>query len=89
MIFLLQAKSVRNLCSLKFIDLMKKNILIEMLYCPPDQNVQDFVGSVDRSVYKIWRGNKNSYLKGDFIFNLWTHNSHATTDEFLDVMLSR
>ena len=89
MIFLLQVKSVRDRCSLKFKDQMKNNTLIGTIYRPPDQNVQYFVGSVDQLITKISRENKNCYLMSDFNLNLLSHNSHATTGEFLDVMFSR
>ena len=65
------------------------NIKIGTIYRPPDQNVQDFVGSEDQLITKISRENKNCYLMGDFNLNLLSHNSHATTGEFLDVMFSR
>ena len=56
----------------------EKNTLIGTIYRPPDQNVQDFVGSVDQLITKISRENKNCYLMGDFNLNLLSHNSHAT-----------
>ena len=67
----------------------EKHILIGTIYRPLDQNVQDFVGSVDQFITKISRENKNCYLMSDFNLNLLLHNSHAFTGKFLNVMFSR
>ena len=66
----------------------EKNILLGTIYRPADQNVQDFVGSVDQLITKLSGENKNCYLIGDINLNLFSHNFHSTTGEFLDVMFS-
>ena len=64
---------------------LSKNIIIGVIYRPPDSNVNDFVQSFNSLLAKIGKENKLSYLLGDFDLNLMNHHSHSLTGEFVDL----
>ena len=53
---------------------------------PPNQNVYDFINSLNILMGLITKENKICYIMGDFNLNLMNHQSHQLTAEFLDVM---
>lgn len=64
---------------------LSKNIIIGVIYRPPDSNVNDFVQNFNPLLAKIGKENKLSYLLGDFNLNLMNYHSHSLTGEFVDV----
>ena len=65
--------------------LLSKNIIIGVIYRPPDSNVNDFVQNFNSLLAKIGKENKLSYFLGDFNLNLMNYHSHSLTGEFVDV----
>ena len=65
-----------------------ENIVIGIIYRPPDQHVDEFIKSTVALMIQISRENKLCYLMGDFNLNLMNYNSHQFTNEFLDIMYS-
>ena len=64
---------------------LSKDIIIGVIYRPPDSNVNDFVQIFNSLLAKIGKENKLSYLLGDFNLNLMNYHSHSLTGEFVDV----
>ena len=48
----------------------ERNVIVGIIYCPPNQNVNDFVTRMNDVLGKISRDNKKCYLMGDFNLNL-------------------
>ena len=64
---------------------LSKNIIIGVIYRPPNSNVNDFVQNFNSLLAKIGKENKLSYLLGDFNLNPMNYHSHSLTGEFVDV----
>lgn len=64
----------------------EKNIIIGIVYRPPNQNIDEFVKNTNTLMAKISKLNKTCYLMGDWNLNLMNHISHQLTSEFLDIM---
>ena len=64
---------------------LSKNIIIGVIYRPPDSNVNDFFQNFNFLLAKIGKENKVSYLLGDFNLNLMNTHSHSLIGEFLVV----
>ena len=60
-----------------------------MIYTPPDQNLQDFMNSLDSLLTSISKENKICYVLGDWNLDLINHHCHDTTGELLETMYSR
>ena len=60
----------------------KRNVIVGIIYRPPNQNVNDFV------IRMTTRDNKICYLMGDFNSNLLNNQNHNATGEFLDGLYS-
>ena len=60
-----------------------KNIVIGVIYRPPNQSVGDFLFAYKELIGKISEENQTCYIMGDFNFNLMDHHC-----EFLDGMYS-
>ena len=60
-----------------------------MVYRPPDQNLQDFMNSLDSLLTSISKENKICYVLGDWNLDLINHHCHDTTGELLETMYSR
>ena len=58
------------------------------MYCPPNQDVDLFVNLLKLTVDKITHENKICYLMGDFNLDLFNHDTHSSTGEFLNTFLS-
>ena len=63
-----------------------KNIVVGVVYRPPNSDVNDFIQDMDSLITKISRENKICYLMGDFNLNLLNCENHKMTNEFLDIM---
>ena len=64
-----------------------KNVILGAMYRPPNQDVELFVNSLKLIVDKITHENKISYLMGDFNLDLFNHDTHSSTGEFLNTFL--
>ena len=67
----------------------EKNIIVGVVYRPPNQNLQDFMNSLDLLLASISKENKICYVVGDWNLDLINHHCHETTGEFLEIMYSR
>ena len=65
-----------------------KNIMIVVIYRPPNGNLLFFVSSFNEIIGKVVRESKLCYLMGDFNVNLMNCQSNNLTGEFTDVMYS-
>ena len=65
-----------------------KNIIVGVIYRPPNQNLDSFLNEFNELTEKILRENKICYLLGDFNINLLIFNDHSQTNEFLDSLFS-
>ena len=66
----------------------QKNLIIGVLYRPPNQNLQDFIDGLDSFLVRISKENKACYLMADWNLDLMKHHKHDKTSEFLDIMFS-
>ena len=66
----------------------EKNVVVGIVYRPPNQRVDDFVSSNNELLDKISRENKICFLMGDFNVNLMNYQHHQLTGQFLDGMYS-
>ena len=74
-----------------FIEIIRsheRNVIVGIIYRPPNQNVNDFVIRMNDVLGKISRDNKICYLMGDFNLNLLNNQNHNATGEFLDGLYS-
>ena len=74
-----------------FIEIIRpheRNVIVGIIYRPPDQNVNDFVSRMNDVLGEISRDNKTCYLMGDFNLNLLNNENHNATGEFLDGLYS-
>ena len=67
----------------------EKNIVIGVIYRPPDWKLRDFISELDQLVNVISRENKSVFLLGDYNLDMMKQSTHQATGEFLDVMFSR
>ena len=65
-----------------------KNIIIGIIYRPPDLNIPAFINSFDSVLSKINSEGKKVWLTGDFNINLLNFNHHSLTNDFLNLLLS-
>lgn len=63
-----------------------KNIIVGVIYRPPNSNVSTFLIKYNELIGKISRENKECYIIGDFNLNLMNYQRHSSTGEFLDGM---
>ena len=54
-----------------------KDVIIEVLYRPPDTNVNDFNNHLDNILINLKGEHKHCYLVGDFNINLLHSNIHS------------
>ena len=70
-----------------FVEILRpqgKNIIVGIIYRPPNQGADIFVDNFNEILAKISRENKICYLMGDFNLNLLNHQIHDATGQFLD-----
>ena len=67
---------------------LEKNVIVGMIYRPPNRNLDDFKNSLDVTLTKIKKEGKLNYLLGDYNINLLNSDTHLPTADFLDLMYS-
>ena len=67
----------------------EKNVIVGEVYRPPNQNLQDFMKSLDLLLASISKENKICYVVGDWNLDLINHHCHESSGEFLEIMYSR
>ena len=67
----------------------EKNIIVGVVYRPPNQKLQNFMNSLDLLLASISKENKICYVVGDWNLDLIKHHCHKSTGEFLEIMYSR
>ena len=65
-----------------------KNIIVGVVYRPPDTNVSDFIDTFGEVLTIINKEKKLGYIMGDFNLDLFKCDNHAPTSEYLDMMYS-
>ena len=63
-----------------------KNIVIGVIYRPPDCKLRDFILELAQLVSVISEENKTVFLMSDWNLNLMNHCCHQATGEFLDLI---
>ena len=74
-----------SLCLLKSIEQKGKNVVIGVIYRPPDCKLRDFIFELEQLVSAISQENKTVFLMSDWNLNLRNHSCHQATGEFLDL----
>ena len=69
------------------IEKVKKNVLIGVIYRPPNQSVQSFLDILEDILNIIYKEKKDIYLMGDFNINLFDINSCQSVNDFLDLLM--
>ena len=64
------------------------NIIVGVIYRPPDTNINVFTELLETIMSKIKTENKVCYLLGDYNINLLNAENHPPTQEFVDTMFS-
>ena len=67
----------------------EKNVIVGVLYRPPDSNLNEFLSDLDHVLEKITKESKLVFLMGDWNLNLINHHCHKVTSDFLDLLYSR
>ena len=65
---------------------LSKNIVVGVLYKPPNTDLEMFVEYLSLILDKIDHEKKLSYIMGDYNINLLNHDSHPNTALFLDTL---
>jgi hypothetical protein len=65
-----------------------KNIIIGVLYRPPDSNTHPFIENLSATTEQISKENLPTFICGDFNINLLNTSSHCDTSDFLDSFFS-
>ena len=65
-----------------------KNIIVETIYHPPNQNVEAFLDKFSSIMSITSKDNKHCYLTGDFNLNLFHYENHIPTEEFMNALFS-
>ena len=68
--------------------LKKRNIIIGVIYRPPDTDIKEFNDHILRCLTQIKAEKKIAYLLGDYDINLLNTEKHAASQDFADVMFS-
>ena len=66
----------------------KKNLIIGMIYRPPNQDISNFTDKLEFIISKIGKENKLLYLMGDFNINLLNCDNHVASAEFIECLYS-
>ena len=67
----------------------EKNVIVGIVYRPPDQNLIDFLCDLDIVLNSFSKESKSVFLFGDWNVNLMNHSKHQTTSLFLDTLYSK
>ena len=62
-----------------------KDIIVGVIYKPPNTNVESFVSNFSRILDKLNKDNRPSYLLGDYNIDLLKYNNHS--ESFLNQLL--
>ena len=65
-----------------------KNVVIGVIYRPPNHDISEFIDHMSSITDTLTRENKNCYLMGDFNLDLFKHETHTLTGDFLNTLLS-
>lgn len=65
-----------------------KNIVIGVIYRPPDSNIDHFLTELDSTLSIINKEGKKIWLTGDFNLNLINYNQHSSTNDFISLLFS-
>ena len=65
-----------------------KNVIIGVIYRPPNQDILSFNEKLNDIINKIRMENKICYLLGDYNINILKYSSHVHTAQFVDMMSS-
>ena len=65
-----------------------KNIIVGVIYRPPNQNTAVFIDDLNDILINITRGNKLCYIMGDFNLDLLRYNDNVPTQEIIDRLFS-
>ena len=65
-----------------------KNVIIGVIYRPPNQDILSFNEKLNDIINKIRMENKICYLLGDYNINILNYSSHVHTAQFVDMMSS-
>jgi len=88
----LSLKSARAEVESVFVELFgvfgEKNVIVGVIYRPPDSTVKDFNESLSSSLDLINKEDKFCYILGDFNINLFKNNLDTLTADFLNILYS-
>ena len=65
---------------------LTKDIIVGVIYKPPNTNVESFVSNFSRILDRLNKENRPSYLLGDYNIDLLKYNNHS--ESFLNQLLS-
>ena len=65
-----------------------KNVVIGVIYRPPNHDIREFIDHMSSITVTLTRDNKICYLMGDFNLDLFNHENHTLTGDFLNTLLS-
>ena len=65
-----------------------KNIVVGVVYRPPNQNLSAFLAVFNEILSNITRGGKTCYVAGDYNLDILHYNDHAQTQELVDNLFS-
>jgi len=83
--------NIDDICDSLFIQITNnklKNIIIGVIYKPPDIDVNKFTENLEQTLKTITKERRPCYLMGDYNINLLKHNMHLPTTNFLDTLLT-
>ena len=66
----------------------KQNIVIGVIYRPPDTDIKEFNNHLKQCLNKIKSERKSAYILGDFNVNLLNCDRHIPSQEFVDTLFS-
>ena len=65
-----------------------KNVVIGVIYRPPNHDIGEFIDHMSSVTDALTRENEICYLIGDFNLDLFNHETHPLTGDFLNTLLS-
>ena len=78
--------------SLLFVEIIRRkerNIIVGVIYRPPEKNVLEFCDELDQLLMTISAKNKLCVLFGDWNLDIMKHDRHISTAELLDIMYQK
>ena len=80
---------VSTQCESLFIEIPQsngKNIVVGIVYKPPEFNTNEFVQLFDSSLAKLNTENKHAFIMGDFNIDLLKHKIHNPSSHCIDCL---